>query len=115
MPLPSYPTIRRYLKAQGMVRHSAAPGARGRIRPRSPGAEVRSFEVEHVGALWHLDFHHGTRAVLTRGGLDHTVAGLLDDRSRLVCHLQWGLDEGAESLVHGLCQASCNAVCHARS
>jgi hypothetical protein len=31
--------------------------------------------------------------------------GVIDDRSRLVCHLQWYLDETAESLVHGLCQA----------
>lgn len=33
------------------------------------------------------------------------LLGVLDDRSRLVCHLQWYLDETAESLVHGLCQA----------
>jgi hypothetical protein len=30
---------------------------------------------------------------------------VIDDRSRLVCHLQWYLDETAQSLVHGLCQA----------
>jgi hypothetical protein len=28
-----------------------------------------------------------------------------DDRSRLVCHLQWYLAETAETFVHGLCQA----------
>jgi putative transposase len=30
---------------------------------------------------------------------------VIDDRSRLVCHLQWYLDETAESLIHALCQA----------
>lgn len=36
-------------------------------------------------------------------GLDVTF--VIDDRSRLVCHLQWYLDETAESLVHSLRQA----------
>jgi len=30
---------------------------------------------------------------------------MLDDRSRLACHLQWYLDETAETLIHGLSQA----------
>jgi len=30
---------------------------------------------------------------------------VIDDRSRLVCHLQWYLDETARSLIHALCQA----------
>jgi transposase InsO family protein len=33
------------------------------------------------------------------------LLGVIDDCSRLVCHLQWYLDETAESLVHGLSQA----------
>jgi hypothetical protein len=33
------------------------------------------------------------------------LLGILDDRSRLVCHAQWYLDETVESLVHGFCQA----------
>jgi len=33
------------------------------------------------------------------------LLGVIDDRSRLVCHLQWYLDETAESLVHGVSQA----------
>lgn len=71
-PRPSYPTIRRYLLANAMVRQA-------RPRHASQGAllaadrlarlEVRSFEVEHVGALWHLDFHHAKRPVLTRAGV----------------------------------------------
>jgi transposase InsO family protein len=31
--------------------------------------------------------------------------GVLDDRSRLCCHLQWYADETAEALIHGLSQA----------
>ena len=30
---------------------------------------------------------------------------VMDDRSRLVCHLQWFTDETTRSLVHGFCQA----------
>jgi transposase InsO family protein len=108
--LPSYTTIRRYLNAQGMVRHSAA--RRGRageaVRERQPQArEVRSYEVDHVGALFHLDFHHGSRKVLTRSGAWVTplALGVLDDRSRLACHVQWYTDETTQSLVHGLSQA----------
>lgn len=109
-PLPSYPTVRRYLKAQGMVRQArpkrATDGAR-LARDRLEQREVRSFEVDHVAALWHLDFHHAARKVLTRGGTwaKPMLLGVIDDRSRLVCHLQWYLDETAESLVHGLSQA----------
>ena len=33
------------------------------------------------------------------------LLGVIDDRSRLVCHLQWYLDETAQSLIHALCQA----------
>jgi transposase InsO family protein len=109
-PLPSYPTIRRYLKSQAMFRQArprrATPGAIA-ARDRLARLEVRSFEVEHVGALWHLDFHHARRAVLTREGawVKPLLFGCIDDRSRLVCHLQWGLDESAQTLVHGLSQA----------
>ncbi|MGH8529165.1 MAG: DDE-type integrase/transposase/recombinase [Nevskiales bacterium] len=108
--VPSYPTIRRYLKAQGMFRQArpkrASDGALA-ARDRLERLEVRSFEVDHVGALWHLDFHHASRRVLTRAGtwVKPLLFGVIDDRSRLVCHLQWYLDETAESLVHGLSQA----------
>lgn len=59
-PLPSYATIRRYLKAQGYQRRrrpkrktSGAEQATQRLETR----EVRSFEAEYTHALWHLDFH----------------------------------------------------------
>ena len=109
-PVPSYPTIRRFLIAQGMFRQArpkrATEGAL-MARDRLERLEVRSFEVDHVGALWHLDFHHGSRKVLNRAGawVKPMLLGVMDDRSRLVCHLQWYLDETAQSLVHGLSQA----------
>jgi hypothetical protein len=108
--LPSYPTVRRYLKAHGMFRQAApkrrsdgAVAARDRLEQR----EVRSFEHDHVSALWHLDYHHGARRVLTRAGTWEKpfLLCIMDDRSRLVCHLQWYLDETAQSLTHGLRQA----------
>jgi putative transposase len=109
-PLPSYGTIRRYMKAQGYHRRrppkrQTASGEHAAHRLDSH--EVRSFEAEHTLALWHLDFHHGSHKVLTRSGqwITPLVLGVIDDHSRLVCHLQWYLDETAESLVHGLCQA----------
>jgi len=109
--MPSATTIRRYLKAQGLLR---APRVRG---PRSPGTaraqkrleerEVRSYEAEYVQGLWHADYHHGSRKVVLASGRWATplLLGILDDRSRLACHLQWYLEETAETLVHGLCQA----------
>ena len=107
---PSYPTVRRFFKARGMVRQRAprrsTDGALA-ARERLEHLEVRSFEMDHVNALWHLDFHHGSRRVLTRQGqwLQPFLMCVMDDRSRLVCHLQWYLDESAQSLVHALSQA----------
>lgn len=107
---PSYPSIRRYLKARGLLRRRApkrmtdgALAARDRFEQR----EVRSYEVEHVLQLMHLDFHHGSRKVLTRRGeyVKPLLVGFIDDRSRFLCHAQWYTNEGTEELVHGLCQA----------
>ena len=106
----SYQTVRRYLLAHGMFRQAqpkrATAGALA-ARDRLERLEVRSFEVDHVNALWHLDFHHGSRKVLTRLGewVTPMILCVIDDRSRLVCHLQWYLDETAQSLIHALCQA----------
>ncbi|MGB5104109.1 MAG: IS481 family transposase [Steroidobacteraceae bacterium] len=107
---PSYPSVRRYLKAHGLVRKrpprratDGAIAARDRLEQR----EVRSYEVAHVLQLMHLDFHHGSRQVLTRRGayVKPLLVGFIDDRSRYLCHAQWYTNEGTEELVHGLCQA----------
>jgi transposase InsO family protein len=106
----SYPSVRRYLKAAGLLRRrppkrntDGAIAARTRLEQR----EVRSYEVEHVLQLLHLDFHHGSRKVLTRSGayVKPLLVGFIDDRSRFLCHAQWYTNEGSRELVHGLCQA----------
>lgn len=104
--LPSYSTVRRFMKAQGLVRQRRRKGKRRSSIPVEP-REVRSFELEYVHGLWHADFHHGSRHVLTREGRwrKPILLASLDDRSRLCCHLQWYLDEETESFVHGLTQA----------
>jgi transposase InsO family protein len=107
-PVPSRTTQMRYMKGHGMVRargkKQVAQIARGLV-PR----ETRSFEVSHVGSLWHLDFHVGSRRVLSPSGEWDPVRlfGVIDDYSRLGCHLQWyrGRGEPTEALVHGLSQA----------
>ena len=107
--MPSYPTVRRYMKDRGLLRQR-----KRRHRPNVDGEstsfeqrEKRSYEVTHVHQLWHLDFHVCSRKVLTSSGewKHPMLLGILDDHSRLCCHLQWYLDETADSLVHGLCQA----------
>jgi putative transposase len=110
-PLRSYSTVRRYMKAHGLVRKprlqtTRYPGV-ARAERRRQTREIRSYEAEYVGALWHLDFHHGSKKVLTHGGrwLRPIALGILDDHSRLCCHVQWYLSETAEDLVHGLSQA----------
>jgi len=74
---------------------------------RKAELETRSFEAEYAQALWHLDFHHARRKVLTRSGrlITPILFGVIDDHSRVVTHLQWTLDETAGTLVHGLSQA----------
>ncbi len=111
-PMPSYSTVRRFLRRNGLDKRRPVPlsrqtaGARA-AQARLAAREVRSFEVEHVGGLWHFDFHHARRKVLTPRGEWQTpiLLGVLDDRSRLACHVQWYLGETSEHLVHGLMQA----------
>jgi transposase InsO family protein len=69
--------------------------------------EVRSYEASHVHGLWHLDFHKGKLRVADCNGEWHTPIALciLDDCSRLCCHIQWYFQETAEVLQHGLVQA----------
>lgn len=109
-PLPSYATIRRYLQAKGLRRQprmrrttAGALQAQRRLESR----EVRSFETEHSLSLWHLDFHHGSHKVLLPSGqwVVPLLLGVIDDHSRLICHLQWYLEETARALVHGVSQA----------
>jgi transposase InsO family protein len=109
--LHSYSTVRRYMQARGWVpRPRLGPKQRpgvARAETRRQTHEIRSYEAEYVGSLWHLDFHHGSLNVLTPGGqwLSPIALGILDDHSRLCCHIQWYLSETTQDLVHGLSQA----------
>jgi len=108
---PSYSSVVRFMKVQGLIKRPRrgplhSPGAQAteyRIETR----EIRSYESQYVNALWHLDFHHGSLRVLVDKGywVYPLMLGIIDDHSRLCCHAQWYLAEGAEELCHGLCQA----------
>ena len=107
-PMVGYATVCRFLKDHGLARQ------RGRLRRRGKGSEsevvpreTRSYEVAHVNALWHYDFHDGRRKVVTASGELKTphLFGILDDCSRVCCHAQWYEDEeNSEDLVHGFSQ-----------
>jgi putative transposase len=110
-PVPSYATVRRFLAKNGLTKRrpmttrqtEGALAAAARLEAR----EVRSYEAEYINGLWHWDCHNGSRKVLTPRGEWQTpiLFGVLDDRSRLACHLQWYLAESAENIAHGLSQA----------
>jgi transposase InsO family protein len=109
--LPSYAVVRRWMKSQGLYRR------RRRRGQHTPGMElaetrllkfeVRSFEVAYVMGLWHADFHVGSLRVITPSGewVTPHLLGILDDRSRLACHVQWYLAETAQNFAHGSSQA----------
>jgi putative transposase len=111
--VPSYTTVRRYMKRNGLLKLRKKKRVRGEhldaSAPSVPNVprEMRSFEVEHVHGLWHSDFHEGSRKVLLPSGEWKTpvLLGVLDDYSRLACHLQWYLSESSETFAHGLSQA----------
>lgn len=110
-PVPSYSSIRRFFQSQGWRKRRRlttrdTAGAE-RAEARLAAREVRSYEAEYVGGLWHWDGHVGSRPVLTaRGAWARPVLiGILDDRSRLACHLQWFMAENAPNVVHALSQA----------
>jgi len=74
---------------------------------RKERREIRGYEASHVHALWHLDFHQAKIRLLDASGAwrQPIALAILDDRSRLCCHLQFYLEETAECLIHGLTQA----------
>lgn len=110
-PMPAYTSVLRYMKSHGLHKRPRrgpvhSPGAQT-AEQRYEAREIRSYESEYVNALWHLDFHHGSRRVLLPNGqwIYPLLLAISDDHSRLCCHAQWYLAEGAEDLCHGLGQA----------
>jgi transposase InsO family protein len=110
-PVPSYWTVLRFFRAHGLekrrrVTSRETEGAQ-RAEARLLQREVRSYEAEYVGGVFHWDFHVGSQKVLTRRAewVKPVLFCVLDDRSRLVCHMQWYWTENAENVAHGLSQA----------
>lgn len=106
--VPSYTTICRYMKGHGMMRARNRSRSAARQAAAFTPRETRSYEVTHVHGLWHTDGHVCSRRVLLANGSYETphLIGVLDDHSRLACHLQWYLGpERAQTVVHCLSQA----------
>ena len=107
---PSYASVLRRMQEKGWVKKVVparpTPGRQQAVE-RLEKWEVRSFESEYVHALWHLDFHESSRKIAGTNGAWYKPKALcvLDDCSRLCCHIQWYTDETAETLFHGLMQA----------
>jgi len=93
---PSYATVRRLFRRAGWRR-----------RKKLEQREIRSYENPYVCGLWHLDFHHGRRLVIAPNGKKVVPICLcvIDDHTRLCCHIQWFLHEDTRVLVHGFIQA----------
>lgn len=109
-PQPSYASVRRRMKERGWYKKKSPRNktdGQQKAETHLERMEVRSYEASHVHGLWHLDFHKGKLRVADIAGEWHTPIALciLDDCSRLCCHIQWYYQETAEVLQHGLLQA----------
>ena len=108
--LPSYKTVLRCMRDNGWRQsHEPAQPTQGQIRAaaRLEKREVRGYEVGYLHGLWHLDFHHAKIRIIDASGswYQPMALAILDDHSRICCHLQFYLAETAECLIHGLIQA----------
>jgi transposase InsO family protein len=108
--VPSYKTVLRCMRENGWLKtNGPAQPTDGQRQAalRRQNREIRGFEVPYVHGLWHLDYHQAKIGILDAKGKWHrpVVLAILDDHSRLCCHLQLYLAETAECLVHGLSQA----------
>jgi putative transposase len=105
---PSYDSVRRLMRIKGWHKRRK-PKTEGQQRAveRLESREVRSYESPFIHSLWHLDFHECSRKAVDSKGQWYKPKALciLDDRSRLCCHIQWYMGESAEELIHGLIQA----------
>jgi len=111
-PIPCYSTVRRFFKVQALHKRRRVSSRRTegaeRAEERLFKREVRSYEAEYVNSIWHWDGHEGSLQILTPRGEYETpiLIGVLDDRSRLACHLQWYRgEERAQIMAHALSQA----------
>jgi len=110
-PVPSYSTVLRFFRAHGLekrrrVTSRLSAGAQ-RAEARLAGREVRGYEADYVGQLFHWDGHFGSLKILAAGQWETPILiAVKDDRSRLICHMQWFRGpERAEIIAHCLTQA----------
>lgn len=106
---PSYSTVKKYLSKVGYLKISSRSSKRDGFKKsfnQKQKFEQRSYEHPYVGSLFHLDFHHCSREIITESGeiIFPLLFCVIDDNSRLVCHIQWYLSENAENLIHGFIQ-----------
>ncbi len=109
--VPSYASVRRRMIERGWTRKPSAKKKQTAgmkiAAKRFESHEIRGYEAEYVHSLWHLDFHEGSLRVVDNNGNWYTPKALciLDDHSRLCCHIQWYSGETTQDLIHGLTQA----------
>jgi hypothetical protein len=108
--VPSYKSVLRCMRKNGWSKKNGSShptGGQIKAEQRREGREIRGYEASHVHALWHLDFHHAKIKLLDASGAwqQPIALAIIDDRSRLCCHLQFYMAETAECLIHGLTQA----------
>jgi putative transposase len=109
--MPSYQTVRRYMRRLGLVRHHRrdASGTEQAIRSerRFSRFEVDRYECTHAGALVHWDFHTGSVQLANAAGQFYRplLIAFVDDYSRMVLHAQWYAEETARVMVHSFAQA----------
>ena len=110
--VPSYSTVLRFFRTQGLHKRRRVTSRRTegaeQAEQRLLDREVRSWEAEYTNAVWHFDGHVGSLQILTPQGKYETpiLIGIIDDRSRLACHLQWYRgEERSEIIAHALSQA----------
>jgi len=109
--MPSYSTVKRFLKSQGKfkIKEHQSKDRTGYQNSKKiqEGQEIRSYENDYVNGLWHLDFHHSSRKIITSTGeiIRPSILAIIDDHSRLICHIQWYNSETADDLIHGFQQA----------
>lgn len=111
IPVPSYTTILRFCRNHGLEKRRRVTTRRTsgalRAEARLADREVRGYEVEYVGQLYHWDGHLGSLKILADGQWETPILiGVKDDRSRLICHMQWFRGaERSEIIAHCLMQA----------
>lgn len=71
--MPSYPTLRRFMRVNGLDKRrrvtSRQTDGADRAEDKLADREIRGYEAEYVGSLWHWDCHHGSKKVLTGRGV----------------------------------------------